>query len=331
MKPVVLGIDVGGTHMRLALVDQHGTVRHQIRLKTLITQGAEATCLRLIGACSDLMTLAGQHGYRVEAAGLAVAGKIDPTRGAVVFSPNLPEMNGYPLGEQLQYQLKVPVVLENDANAFGLGENWAGAGRSIRNWAGLTLGTGVGGCLIFEGQLWQGDGLGFAAEIGHMVVDPQGPRCGCGVHGCLEAHASQSALLHGVEQAIAARVLNAGPMLDHWNAGTLDAAAVHASAQAGDPLARQLFQRMGWALGLALANLFTTLGIRHAVIGGGVSASWEAFIDPLHASLNEHCRWIPPEQFSVQRNQLGDDAALLGAGRLAWQSRCSTAGVAAPQ
>ncbi len=90
MKPVVLGIDVGGTHMRLALVDEHGTVRHQTRLKTLITQGAEATCLRLIVACSDLMTLAGQHGYRVEAAGLAVAGKIDPIRGTVVFSPQSP-------------------------------------------------------------------------------------------------------------------------------------------------------------------------------------------------------------------------------------------------
>ena len=124
-----------------------------------------------------------------------------------------------------------------------------------------------------------------------------------------------------MRQAIATQSLTAGPLLEHWNAGTLDAATVYACAQAGDPLSRELFQRMGWALGLALANLFTALGICHAVIGGGVSASWDAFIEPLHASLIEHISMVPAEMVSIQRAQLGDDAALLGAARLAWQNR----------
>jgi glucokinase len=322
MKSLVVGIDLGGTHMGLALVAENGSIRYQRKEKTLAAQGAESISRRLTDACRDLMTSAGQWDHRVQAVGLGAAGRIDLHRGAVVFSPNIPELNGYPLREQLQQQLQVPVILENDADAFGLGENWAGAGRELHNWVGLTLGTGVGGCRILQDRLWEGDGLGCSAEIVHMVVDPQGPLCNCGVHGCLEAHASQSALLHGVEQAIAARVITAGPLLDHWNAGTLDADVLHACARTGEPLAHQLFQRMGWALGLALGNLFKILGIRHAIIGGGVSAAWDSFAGPLHASIKEHCRMISPEEISIQRSPLGDDAAMVGVSRLAWQ-RCS--------
>jgi glucokinase len=320
MKPAVLGIDVGGTHMRLALVDKHGAVLRQVKLKTLIVEGANRTCSRLIETCRGLMQWARDQNHQVQAVGLGVAGSIDPAHGTVIFSPNLMKLNGFPLGVELQQHLKVPVVLENDANVFGLGEHWAGAGRNISNWVGLTLGTGVGGCFILEDRLWLGDHFGVAGELGHMIIDPHGPRCACGVQGCLEAHASQSALLHGVQDALATGALIDGPLLEHSRAGTLDAMAIFACAQAGDPLARRLFHRMGWALGLALASLFTALGICHAVIGGGVSASWEAFIGPLHTSLKERSRMVAIERTSVQQSHLGDDAALLGAARLAWQS-----------
>lgn len=319
MESVVAGIDLGGTHMRLALVTENGIIQHQRKEKTLAARGAESVSQRLTAACRELSVWAGHHDRRVSAVGLGVAGRIDPHRGTVVFSPNLPELNGYPLGEKLQEQLRIPVFMENDANAFGLGENWVGAGRDLNSWVGLTLGTGVGGCIILQDQLWEGDGLGCCAEVGHMVVDPQGPRCNCGVHGCLEAHASQSAFLHAVEQALSAGILTAGPLLDHWGAGTLDAAVIESCAQAGEPLARQLFQRMGWALGLALGNLFTILGLRNAIIGGGLSAAWDLFIAPLRTSIREHCRMISLEEVFIHRSLLGDDAALLGAGRLAWQ------------
>jgi glucokinase len=320
MNHVVLGTDIGGTHMRLAVVDEQGAALHHLRRKTLIAEGAKVTSGRLMQGCQELMDWSRDRGCQVQAIGLGVAGRIDASQGKVLFSPHLPEMNGYPLGLELRERFKLPVVLENDANVFGIGEQWAGAGRDVRNWVGLTLGTGVGGCLILEGRLWQGSGLGSAGELGHMVIDPRGPRCACGVRGCLEAHASQSALLQGVHQAIAARALTEGPLLDHYRAGALDAATIYACAQAGDSLALELFQRMGWALGLALASLFSALGICHAIIGGGVSAGWDAFIEPLHASLAEHISMVPVDMVSIQRAQLGDDAALLGAARLAWQN-----------
>jgi glucokinase len=319
MKKTVLGVDLGGTHMRLAVVDEQGRVLHQMKGKTLIQEGAGQTAARLRDECRAFVDQVAAGGSTVVAIGLGVAGRIDRIHGKVVFSPNLPALNGYPLATELQRELGIPVVLENDANVYGLGEHWAGRGRGIANWIGVTLGTGVGGCLILEQRLWQGDGLGCVAEIGHTIVDPRGPRCACGARGCLEAHASASALWQSVGQAVARGELTAGPLFEHWQARALDATAVYSCAQQGDALARRLFDRMGWALGLALANLFTVLGIRHAIIGGGVSASWDMFIGPLRRSIEEHCMMMPVQDLVIQRSQLGDTAALLGAARLAWQ------------
>jgi glucokinase len=319
VKKTVLGVDLGGTHMRIAAVDQSGQMLHQLREMTLIQAGAAPTAARLVEGCRTLMDRVASSGGQVVAVGLGVAGKIDRLRGTVLFSPNLPAMDGYPLAAELQGELKLPVRLENDANAFGLGEHWTGKGQGIANWIGLTLGTGVGGCLILENRLWQGDDLGCVAEIGHMIIDPHGPRCNCGAQGCLEAHASASALRQGVHQAVLDGKLNAGPLFDCWQAGHIDAAAVYRCAQQGDALAQNLFDRMGWALGLGLTSLFTVLGMQHAIIGGGVSASWDAFIGALKKSLAEHCTMISARDVSLQRSCLGDDAALLGAAHLAWQ------------
>jgi len=267
------------------------------------------------------MEAAGELGGTVVRIGLGVAGKVDPKRGWVIFSPNLPAMRDYPLGPEIGGSLGVPVLMENDANVFGVGESWVGAGRGIANWVGLTLGTGVGGCLILNGTLWNGDELGFAAEIGHLIVHPEGPPCACGLRGCLEAHASGSALLEFVADAALKGALTHGPLYELWNDGTLNARGIYQCARTGDPWAQKAFARMGWALGLALANLFTVLGIRTAIIGGGVSAGWNQFIAPLHKSLAEHSSMLVVADAVIRRSALGDDAALLGAARLALQHR----------
>lgn len=315
---MVLGVDLGGTHMRVALVDQRGEILRREKAMVHIDRGAEQATRRLADVCGRLGGEAEALGGCVNALGVGVAGKIDSRRGRVVFSPNLPAMNGYPVGVELQRALHLPVVLENDANAFGIGEGWVGSGRGLTNWIGLTLGTGVGGCLILGGQLWQGDGLGFAGEIGHMNVDPNGPRCACGLRGCLEAHASAGALVRGVNEAVPGGRVPDGPLLDLWRNGGLSGTGIHRCARQGDLLAGELFRRMGWALGIALAGLFTVLGIRHAVIGGGVSNGWDEFVGPMKSSLAEHCSFLAPEEMVVVRSELGDDAAVLGAARLAW-------------
>jgi glucokinase len=314
---MVIGVDLGGTHMRTALVDRTGNILRRQKTATSIALGVEHTTQKLIAECTAQIDAAKDFAGTVTGIGLGVAGKVDHERGWVVFSPNLPAMRNHPLGPELERSLGIPVLLENDANVFGIGESWVGAGREIPNWVGLTLGTGVGGCLILQGRLWNGDHLGFAAEIGHLIIHPGGPRCACGLKGCLEAHASGRALLEFVADAVSKGVLTSGPLYELWNEGKLNARGVFRCAQAGDPAAQKGFARMGWALGLALANLFTALGICHAIIGGGVSAGWEQFIEPLNKSLAEHSSMLNVPDAVIQRSVLGDDAALLGAARLA--------------
>jgi glucokinase len=318
-EAMVLGVDLGGTYMRVALVDVKGVILRLEKAPVNIGRGADQATRRLIDACRGLAGEAEALGGRVLGLGVGVAGKIDRHRGEVVFSPNLPAMNGHPLGTELQESLDFPVILENDANAFGIGESWVGSGRGLTNWIGVTLGTGVGGCLIFGGELWEGDGLGFAGEIGHMNVDPNGPSCACGLRGCLEAHASAGALVRAVDEAVSGGLVTAGPLLELWRMGNLTGEAVHRCTKLGDRLAGELFRRMGWALGIALAGLFTVLGIRHAIIGGGVGNGWDEFVEPLKSSLAEHCSFLAPEEMVVVRSALGDHAALLGAARLAWR------------
>jgi glucokinase len=303
--------------MRSALVDTDGKILRQRRTLTDMSLGPDQATGRLIMECRALMDDAMHLHGRVAAVGLGVAGKIDSLEGRVIFSPNLPTMNDYPLASKLQDVLELPVVMENDANVFGIGENRLGAGRGIENWIGLTLGTGVGGCLILGGRIWRGDHLGFVGEIGHMNVHPEGPRCACGLRGCLEAHASGSALRAGVEAAVSQGTLTEGKLFDFWKAGELTPEAIYACALNGEEVARSLFRRMGWALGLALASLFTVLGIRHAIIGGGVGAGWDQFIAPLRESLAEHSCMLDPSQADIRQSSLGDDAALLGSGFLA--------------
>lgn len=314
-----IGIDVGGTHIRCALTKEPGGILYRRKAKT--GQSPLEVEERLILECRALMESAERLGGRVAGAGLGVAGKIDRREGRILFSPNLPALKDYPLAPHLEENLGIPVFMENDANMFGIGESLFGSGRGIRNWIGLTLGTGVGGCLIFENRLWCGDDLGFSGEIGHMIVKPDGPPCVCGLRGCLEAYSSGRALREGVQAAAQAGELTGGALYERWREGSLTPECVYKSAKQGDGIALRLFEKMGWALGLAVANLFTVLGIRHAIIGGGVSAGWDLFIDPLRLSLASHSTMLDAGRMVILRTALGDDAALLGAAFLAKQEQ----------
>ncbi len=314
-KSAFIGVDIGGTNLRTALVDQSGKILRVSKTEVLIERGAAKASERLFGQCRSLVEIAKGLGIDVAAVGLGVAGRIDGAAGRVVFSPNLPALDGYPLGAELQSKLGIPVFMENDANVFGLGEGWTGAAKGIENWVGITMGTGTGGCLFLGGRIWAGDGLGFSAEAGHMIVLPDGPICPCGSKGCLEAFASARALVSGAKRIAEEKGPEAGPLFQLMREGTLNAETIHACASTGDPAARGLFEKMGWALGTALANIFTLLGIRHAVIGGNVSDAWDLFIGPLKTTLTRNLSMLEPDRAVVLRRAQGDDAALIGAAR----------------
>lgn len=313
-----IGIDIGGTYIKTGLFDERGERHAFQRISSKAAGPPEAVLESLLSVCRDLMDAARLLGSRVVAVGLGVAGKLDIASGRVVFSPNLPNMTGFPLAQRLREALEIPVFMENDANVFGLGEGWVGVGRPLRHWIGVTLGTGVGGCFMADGSLWLGDHLGFAGEIGHMIVDPHGPLCACGQTGCLEAHASGSALTRGLLQAVEAGAPLPEEIAHAVHEGSLTPEDVYRAAQAGNAHAQQLFRRMGWALGLALANLFTFLGIQSAVIGGGVSQAWDQFYPHLMETLRTVPKMLDPSGIRVFRSALGPLAALYGAARLAW-------------
>ncbi|MEJ5348526.1 MAG: ROK family protein [Desulfosoma sp.] len=315
-----IGVDVGGTFIKMGLFDEKGDQHRFERLPSNASGPPEALLQNLAQACRNLMIAAQKAQGRVLAVGLGVAGKLDTKEGTVVFSPNLPNMQGFPLAPRLQQALEIPVFMENDANVFGLGERWAGQGRDVSNWIGVTLGTGVGGCLVADGSLWLGDQLGFVGEIGHMIIDPDGPLCACGQTGCLEAHASGSALVRDMTEALR----HGTPMPTSIEQAILEksltAEHVFYAAQAGNPQARDLFRRMGWALGLALGNLFTFLGIQTAILGGGVSQAWPLFFPSLMETLHTRYRMLDATKIKVYRSTLGAQAPLYGAAHLAWKA-----------
>lgn len=321
-KAVIAG-DIGGTHVRLALVDREGKIYGLIKRE--VKEASKTDSLAFLKAvhkwCVELIEQGQQMNFSVLGVGLGVAGKLDYREGAITFSPNLPHLNGFPIGARLSENLALPVVIENDANVFGLGESWHGAAKNWNNWLGVTLGTGVGGCLFLDGELWRGDEeAGFAGEIGHTTIVPGGLQCACGKRGCLEAYSSEGGLIRQVLSDVQNGWKSAPmrPLFAEYykkNISLMNAKILSQLAEKGDTYARFLFERFGEVLGIAISNIFTSLGIFRAVIGGGVSNAWDLFAPSIFKALKEHSSMVDFNKIKISKSPLGDKAALLGAAR----------------
>ena len=208
--------------------------------------------------------------------------------------------------------MKLPVLLENDANAAALGESWMGAAKGFQNSICVTLGTGVGGGIIIDGEILRGvDGT--AGEIGHICVEPFGAPCGCGSRGCLEQYASATAILR-LAQENSARY----PKSELLHKLGLTSADVYKAGKQGDELALEVFRQMGFYLGLALAGLVNVLNPEAIVIGGGASGGWDLFMRYLQETIRARTFRQPGERAKVLLAKCGDDAGLLGAAKLAF-------------
>jgi glucokinase len=234
----------------------------------------------------------------------------------------LPGWSNYPVRNELERRLGVPVILENDANCAALGEKWVGAGQQVDDLCMLTLGTGVGGGFVVRGAPWHGV-LGMAGELGHMTVIPDGAPCLCGSRGCLEQYASATAIRRMAVEAVARRESPALARLAELDP-QFTARAVFECARQGDPAAQSIFKTMGSALGIALANLINALNLPLYVIGGGGAAAWEAFAPALLDELSRRSivfRAGEPLQSrhrgtTITPTLLKESAGLLGAARL---------------
>lgn len=305
MSDCTIGIDIGGTNLRMALVNDAGKVISRWRMPSLIAEGVEPFCQRMLQGISALQTKAKSSDMTVTGIGVGVPGLVG-ANGLIHASVNMRALDRFNLADFLREQTEIPTGCANDANVIALGEQMYGAGRGKSSFIVITIGTGLGSGLILEGKLWKGHG-GFAAEFGHVTVNPDGEPCPCGNRGCLERYVSAEAL-----------VRSAGVLSPDREAGCRPAAEdVALMARRGETAALRAFEQVGRWLGIALASLSNTLNLEAVIIGGGVSASLDLFEPALRRELGSRCF---PEIFTglaILRGELGDDAGLLGAAALA--------------
>jgi glucokinase len=311
----IIAVDFGGTNIRAASFDSpKPPPSEQSKTPTQASDGPEAVLERLKQSIRALFPEDGRD-VRI---GVGAPGPLDPRKGVVLEAPNLPGWKNIPLQETLEKTFDCPVAIGNDANVAALGEWRFGAGVGTDNLIYLTISTGIGGGIIADGRLLLG-AQGLAAEVGHMTVDPEGPMCGCGHKGHLEAIASGTAIARRAQELIDQG--HSSSLLEVYQAqGTLTAVEVGQAAQSGDELALEVIAYAGRAIGRQLADLAHAFNPKIFILGGGVSQLGPLLFDPVHDALQAHVMHPAYTQdLKVVPAALGDDAGLIGAMVLASQ------------
>lgn len=323
MRAFSIGVDLGGTNLRIAALTPAGERLETIALPTRLKAGPQAVMDDMAGACRQLIEKYGSQGELL-GVGVGSPGPLELPLGVLHHPPNLPGFDGLNLRGELERRLRRPVQVDSDANLAAYGEFLLGAGCTYasRSLIMLTLGTGVGAGIILDGAIWHGM-QGAAGESGHGPLDPTGPACPCGARGCLEMYASATAIVRRAHELGIGEKDPAG----NGTGAALSASAVARLAEAGDTRALQVFDEVGRALGLSLAHLINALDLPLYVVGGGAAAAWPLFAPRMFATVQEmsyvYRMSMPrdPGVFEAGKThiapaQLGSDAGLLGAALL---------------
>jgi len=311
-KEIVLAADLGGTNLRMAAIDRHGTILYRTKRETPRGESADEIVRAIVESAKECRQNCAD--FQIKVICVAVPGTVDADAGVITTAPNLPALNNFSMAAALARELDVRALLENDANAAAVGENWLGASKDFKNSIMVTLGTGVGGGIIIDGKILRGaDGM--AGEIGHVCVEADGVPCRCGACGCVEQYSSASAIVR-----IAKELAAAYPESTLKNNGHLKAFEVFEAGKDGDALALEVFRQMGFYLGVALTSLLNVLNPEIVVIGGGASAGWELFMPQMRETINKRAYGGRAERVKIVSGKLGDDAGILGAARLAFDS-----------
>jgi len=302
-KAVAIGIDLGGTNCRGALVARNGQVSAQCSMQTDAAADLPIFLQRLTGFCRELRSRAVEKGLHIVGIGCGVAGIVDPV-GRILSAPNLQLLNNFGLQDHLQGELNLPVLVINDVNAIAWGEARWGGGQGFDSFLTLALGTGVGGGLILQRQLWLGT-FGGAGEIGHLAVEAKGRPCGCGSHGCLEQYASGQGIKQNFQE------------LGRGKEGeTVDSIGIARLARRGDPLAQSAFDLAGRYLGQGIAGVANLLNLEAILFAGGLSECLDLFQSSLEQELIRRAFAVNSQHLQLVRARLGEQAGMVGAAGL---------------
>jgi len=299
-----IGVDLGGTNLRVAAIDSDGRVLDRFSGSADYSAGPESVVSAIAQVIHQVRSRVSLSGLR--GVGIGVPGFIDIDAGVVVEAANLPGFQDFPVRDEIQKLLGTPIILENDANAAALGEMWMGAGKDVRDLILITLGTGIGGGIVVDGKVLHGF-LGMAGEIGHMTVFPDGNPCGCGNHGCLEKHASATAI------AAMGRMMHFG--------NDVTAKKVYELALEGNERAKSIYESVGRALGIGLANLINLFNFPLYILSGGPLPAWQLFAPTMFEEVRRRSFTFGRNGTRIERAVLGADAGLFGAAYLPFQQR----------
>jgi len=309
----VIGVDLGGSRVRAVLANEKGEFLDRCEFPTLADKGLYFVLERILECVRSVSS----NAPRIDAIGVGAPGPINSKEGVVSNPPNLPGWVNVPLAKLIEEKTGIPTFLGNDANLAALGEFTYGSGKYVQHLIYITVSTGVGGGIIIDGQLLEGHN-GAAGEVGHMVVQPGGPKCSCGGYGHLEALSSGTAIAKRAREAAS---LNKDTVMIEL-AGSVDkinAKIVDEAAKKGDPLALKLLEQAGQWLGYALINLIHIFNPQMISIGGGVSEAGELLLGPARKVVFEGLMPVFKQDLQIVKASLGGDVGLAGAVALALQ------------
>lgn len=314
MRSNRIGIDVGGTNVKIALVDCKGNIVYSNTVPTRAEMGYEYTVNNIKQAIHDLLAETKLTTKDIEGIGFGFPGQVDYKSGMVRLAPNIPGWVEVPIAKLIEDEFKIPTRVDNDVRCAALGELNYGAGKGCENLICITVGTGIGSGIILNGKLVRG-ASNAAGEIGHIKMQMHdGPICGCGDRGCLEAFASGPSIV-----AMAENYIQGGKSTKYRemaSGGDITPYIVSEAAKAGDPVAKQIFTTMGEIIGIGLASVVNLLNPEKIIVGGGVADAGDLLLVPLKETLKKRAMKIAGSAVEVVPAQMGNSAGVIGASLL---------------
>lgn len=309
-----IGIDVGGTNVKIALVDEQGKIIYSNSVPTYAKMGYEYTVNNIIQAIKDLMKETNTGSDSIEGIGFDFPGQIDYQNGIVKLAPNMPGWVNIPITKMIEDEFHIPTKIDNDVHCAALGEMKFGAGQDCKNFICITVGTGIGSGIVINGKLVRG-ASNAAGEIGHIKLQMEdGPICGCGDTGCFEAFASGPVIVAMAQDYIKGG--KAAKFSEMAKDGEITPYIVAKAAEAGDPIAKRIFEIIGYRIGMGLTSVINLLNPEKVIIGGGVAEAGDLLFEPIKRTVKQRAMKIAGEAVEIVPAELGNSAGVIGASML---------------
>ena len=311
-----IGIDVGGTNVKIALVDDNGKSIYSNSVPTYAKMGYEYTVNNIKQAIKDLMKETNTTPSDIEGIGFDFPGQVDCKTGVVKLAPNIPGWVNVPIAQMIEDEFHIPTRIDNDVRCAALGELKFGAGRGCENFICITVGTGIGSGIVINGKVVRG-ATNAAGELGHIKLQMNGgPICGCGDTGCLEAFASGPAIVAMAQEYIKGGKSTKFREMAAAEGGEITPYMVAKAAEEGDPVAKRIFEIVGEYIGIGLTSVINLLNPERVIIGGGVAESGELLLGPIRKTIKERAMVVAGNAVEIVPAQLGNSAGVIGASML---------------